>query len=394
MLFRSNVLPAMVFVIGLPAGNAMAFEPTGDPVGDHIMKLFEAAGAKDVSYGGFSRDGNTFELTDIKGLVEEEGEELSLSIARMAVVNGTLPADGRMTADAITASGMSVKSDDFAMTVDALTSSGVRYPALEVITGKSGSFKAQGTYDSANLEKIAFSTKEGVYIPIEKLTATNSDYLGDVPRKANMTLDNLVVSTENLPSGEVSKGMSDLGYESVTVNVNIDWQWNDANGKMSLPEFGVRSESFGDLIIKLETGGWTPELVGELAALDPKDAESAQAMLGKLQGTTVDNISVEFINNSIVDRLLDNQSGKAGMDRADFVDRLAASLDGPLATLRNAAFQQMIKDQVTAFLKDPKTLTLAAAPANPVPIAQIIGMVAIAPQTIPDILGVSVVAGQ
>lgn len=65
-----------------------------------------------------------------------------------------------------------------------------------------------------------------------------------------------------------------------------------------------------------------------------------------------------------------------------------------LSMLNNPEFQAKVAGAATAFLKDPKSLSASAMPGTPVPFAQILGTAMMAPQSLPDILGVTITANQ
>jgi hypothetical protein len=83
-----------------------------------------------------------------------------------------------------------------------------------------------------------------------------------------------------------------------------------------------------------------------------------------------------------------------GATPEQFVEQISGALPFLLSVVGNQSFQDRIATAATAFLKDPKSLTITAAPGNPVSVMQIFGAASTAPQTLPDVLSVDIQANQ
>ncbi|MEM1045995.1 MAG: hypothetical protein AAGL24_07580 [Pseudomonadota bacterium] len=390
----SRLTAVLALSLLLPVSGAVAFEPTGNAIADRFLELTEASGTKDLSYGSVTESSDGVSLQALVGTMTDEDETFTVKIADIRLVNGSINADDALTVGTLDLSGFSLSSKEFAFTAERLVSEDVVFPTLEQVKSNPSAYNSTSAYSSAVLTSAAFATEKGLYLPIDEVRLSNSDFVGNMPKISETRITNVALTTENLPSGDFRKSLTDLGYTAIRFDVAADWRWDDTTGTFEMPQILITGSEVGDMNWRFRLGGFTPELITDLKALNPADEAKAQEVMGKLQATSIEAISVDFTNKSIVDRVLDQQSQKAGVPRSDFVDRTMASLVGPMAALRNQAFQDMIETQLRAFLTNPKNLKLSVAPANPVPIAQIVGMAAIAPQTIPDILGVSIEAGQ
>lgn len=394
MNMTSRLTAVLALSLLLPVSGAVAFEPTGNAVADRFLELTEASGTKDLSYASVTESSDGVSLQALVGTMTDGDETFTVKIADISLVNGSISADDVLSVGELNLSGFSLSSPKFAFTAEKLDSQDVVFPTLEQVRTNPSAYNSTSAYSSAVLTSAAFATENGLYLPIDEVRLSNRDFVGNMPKISETRITNVALTTENLPSGDFRKSLTDLGYTAIRFDVAADWRWDDTTGTFEMPQILITGSEVGDMTWRFRLGGFTPELITELKALNPADEAKAQEVLGKLQATSIEAISVDFTNKSIVDRVLDQQSQKAGVPRSDFVDRTMASLVGPMAALRNQAFQDMIESQLRAFLSDPKNLKLSVAPANPVPIAQIVGMAAIAPQTIPDILGVTIQAGQ
>jgi hypothetical protein len=81
-----------------------------------------------------------------------------------------------------------------------------------------------------------------------------------------------------------------------------------------------------------------------------------------------------------------------GASRDDIVAQLNGALPFMLNAINNPPFQEKVATAAQAFLSDPKSITITANPAQPVPFQEIMGSAMSAPQTLPDALAIDVTA--
>ena len=80
------------------------------------------------------------------------------------------------------------------------------------------------------------------------------------------------------------------------------------------------------------------------------------------------------------------------VNREDIVAQLNGALPFMLNALNNPSFQEKVAKAAQTFLSDPKSITITASPAAPVPFQQIMGSAMTAPQSLPDTLALDVTA--
>lgn len=391
MVARPRITSAFV-VIGtvLLASGASAFEPTGSPLGDHMLKMFEASGTKDLAYGSVSHTPGNVTFVGLTGKMVDQGDEFAMKIGNLKLEGGSLDAEEILSVDTLDLSGFSISSPKISFSADSLTTKGMKFAALATIKNRGAAYRSANVYESSVVTGFAVSTDDGLYLPVSELEVVNSNYLNNIPRQSRMSASNVELSTKNLPSGPFQQSLKDLGYDQIRFDITAESTWNDTTGVIDLPVFIISGSDLADLTVSFKLGGWTADLFSSLTNLDPSNDQQTQELLGKLQSTSINNLTIEVANKSVVDRVLDQQSKKAGVDRSDFVEQTITSLNVPLTFLQNPKFQQMISTQLKAFLSDPKSLQIQAAPANPIPVAQIVGMAMVSPQAIPDMLGVTI----
>ena len=65
----TRIASALVVCAILPVSGALAFEPTGSVVGDHLLKILEASGANGIAYASVSDSGGRVTIRNITGTV-------------------------------------------------------------------------------------------------------------------------------------------------------------------------------------------------------------------------------------------------------------------------------------------------------------------------------------
>ena len=127
-------------------------------------------------------------------------------------------------------------------------------------------------------------------------------------------------------------------------------------------------------------GGYTPDFIKSLQEMQKKMAaqpegadNSAQglAMLGLMQQLTFQTATLRWDDDSLTNRVIDYVAGMQKMKPDDIRNQAKAIVPFMTAQLNNPELSSAITAAVTKFLDDPKSLEITAAPAAPVPFAQI-----------------------
>ena len=101
---------------------------------------------------------------------------------------------------------------------------------------------------------------------------------------------------------------------------------------------------------------------------------------------------MRFEDQSITKKILPMIAAMQGMDEATLVANAGAMVQLGLAELKNPAFTTKVVDAVNAYLKDPRSITIIAKPAQPVTVMQLMPLDPANPGAAIDQLGVSVTA--
>ncbi len=193
-----------------------------------------------------------------------------------------------------------------------------------------------------------------------------------------------------------------LALQHVNGDITMKGAWELAPGTIDMSEFAFDFSNIGKLNLAFKINGYTLPFVKSLqeaaqqAEANQNKEEAQQAfglsMLGLLQQLSFESAQIRFDDASITKRALDYVGSQQGMSGKQMADSLKAMTPIMLAQLNIPELQNAVSAAVNTFLDDPKSLTVDAAPAKPVPFPMIMGAAMGAPNTLPQVLGVKVSA--
>ena len=176
-----------------------------------------------------------------------------------------------------------------------------------------------------------------------------------------------------------------LGLTSLDGNMNLSGSWEVESGTIDIEDYSIDFADVGKLSLAFSMSGYTLDLVKQMQEqarmmqAQPQNEQAQQAaglaMLGLVQ------------QMSLVD------AGKSqGTDGATMAQMVKGMVPILLAQAKLGALQNEVSAAVNTYIDDPKALTIAAAPANPIAFPMIMGAAMGAPETIPSLIGLKVTA--
>lgn len=208
--------------------------------------------------------------------------------------------------------------------------------------------------------------------------------------------------TADLTAGddaEATKTIQEVGYSTLSGEISGSATWTPASGLLELDPFDINLKDAGSLSFTYGISGYTPafieslqQLQQQMAANPDNQQASGMAVMGLISQLYLNAADITFVDDSLTGKLLDYYAEKNGQTREQLIEGLIGMLPMFLSYLQNPDFQKDVTDAVTAYLNDPKSLSISIDPANPVPATQLIGAAMGAPQTLPSVLSLTVSA--
>lgn len=342
---------------------------------------------------------------------EASGDTVVLHNATVKVPSGALPigdmsfsgvksTNGGYTADKLTVPDINITKDGHALSVAGIEFDGLDIPAPTPGKEDIGFVR----YKQMNIGPVNFSGPQGRLAAIGKINSQlQLEGNGKVYDSAT-SVTGITLYLDHAADPKAQKLNDTLGYHTVTGRVDVKGSWDTASGKLDIAQDSLQFDNVGKLNFTGEVDGYTPAFVKSLTQLtaklraNPDDKKAQQAygiaMLGLMQQLSLGGVSLGFTDDSLTRRVINYMAKQQQVSPAQIVQAAKAMLPLSLAKLNNPQFEQQITDAVGAFLDNPKNIEIKVAPANPVPVPMIMGAAMAAPQTLPDVLNITVTANQ
>ena len=349
-----------------------------------------------VTSSNVAVDGSTVTLEGAE--LKATGSEAPLKLGTVTMEGVEEAEDGGYTIETVSFEDINVTEPDTTVSAKDISVSGVSIPGKVV----PGTLDSLMMYESATTGPVSVTAKGKEVFSMSGVEANLSRMDDDAGLEFDATLSDLKADLSTVEDPKTKDALDTLGIHSLEGEVTMSGSWELASGKLAVDEYAFDFKDIGRLNLSLTFSGYTLDFLKNMQEAlktaeanpnkDEANAAMGMAMMGLVQQLTFNNASITFEDASITKKLLDY----AGKEQGVTGDQLAQSLKGmvPLmiAQLNMPDLQNQISAAVNTYLDDPKSLKISAEPKEPVPFPMIMGAAMGAPQTIPQVLGVSVTA--
>lgn len=255
-----------------------------------------------------------------------------------------------------------------------------------------------GLFESAEAGAMTVSDAEGTIFSMEGATTSTDGYTPGGTMNFDLDIDGLVADMTRLPEAEARQTMAALGYEELRGDITSSGSWDTGSGRLVLDEMVYSVDDAAALDLSFDIGGYTSELVGAMQQMQAQMSQQGNAeamnmaMLGLMQQIEINEVAVELTDDSLTNRVLDFVGQQQGMNRQSVIAMAKGVLPVGLAQLQNPAFAAEATAALGAFLDDPQSLRVSAEPTGSVPVAQLMAAAMSSPQSLIEILAVSISA--
>lgn len=369
--------------------------------GQDLLKKINAAfatGGTAITAESVEVSGSDVVLKGVKLGVEGETTEKPLGLAELTLQGVTEEDGGAYFIDRVEFPEVNVTEEKSSFKVQDLYLAGVYVP---------GDANAQGIdslmfYEEAHSGPIDVTVDgKSVFSMAEAVgTMGLSDDETTITFEGNVTGVKADLSTVEDPKAKES--IEALGLTTLDGNMSMSGSWEVESGTIDIEDYAIDFANVGKLSMAFSMSGYTLDLVKQMQEqarmmqAQPQNEQAQQAaglaMLGLVQQLSLVNAQIRFEDAGITKRGLDYAGKSQGTDGAQMAQMVKGMVPILLAQAKLGALQNEVSAAVNAYLDDPKALTIAAAPANPVAFPMIMGAAMGAPETIPGLIGLKVTA--
>jgi hypothetical protein len=222
-------------------------------------------------------------------------------------------------------------------------------------------------------------------VAISSLTVALADVKDGVPHDMKLNVDGVALPPALFADPKAKATLDQLGYTNGFVGaMAVDGTYVSASDTLTLKTLSFSADNVGKLTFGSTVSGLP---LSKLANSEKASELMATAM--------VNAATIRFDNAGVVERLLDMQAKATGVDRKTFVASTSAAMPFLLTQVFSSPdFRNKFAAAASAFLNEPKSFILTAAPASPVPVMQIIGAATSKPDSLADVLTLDVQANK
>ena len=375
------------------AGSSSAFAVDGQAFADRLKTVMSEQNTT-LSYSGVATDDDDVTVKGVQLTPKAEGAQpVALGDLRFETVTGSTPDGWRV-------GRLQVADVDRTEDGTRVTLSGVQVEGIQIkgTNDKSASLSPlyfeRAQMNGATMErdgKTLASVENG---RIENLQAGNGGY------RSNFGVGRFLFDATATAEGNETPPLVALGYPQLTGDLTGSGAWDPQTGALSLDPLQLEVDNAGALSFSYTITGYTPSFIQSLAQLSKQMQASPQAsdgagmaVIGLISQLYLRSAELSFTDRSLTNKLLDYYAKQNNTTRPQLVDQLLGGLPLALAYLQNPTFQAQVTDAVRSFLQNPRSIAISIAPQSPVPATQILGAAMGAPQTLPQILNMSVRSG-
>ncbi|MEM7694404.1 MAG: hypothetical protein AAF318_08130 [Pseudomonadota bacterium] len=351
-------------------------EPTPQEVIPLILDVYAAYGIgryafSDISFAGEGVSGSLAEFA-IDGFNANGLERFGITGFDMSTPDGT----GSLGSFAIT--GITFPEREAAMNATMASMLGAPF-SLDMLAA----FPTVGGLSIEGLNVDSEDASSGGPLALGRFAVELGGYISAFPTQLSIALEGLNMPAELLDDPQATAIVSALGANPIQADGAVNLAWSEATGDVTLTK-DVSVRSVGALTARAALAG-IPRFIFE----NPARAQEALAT------AAIGGVEVKFNDEGVTPFLLGMMAQQSGVDANQLAAGLAQQVAFQVSALTgDQNLGQTLSNTLTTYLGDPQSLTIAADPGAPVPVAQILGAAMTAPAQIFSILNLTVVANQ
>lgn len=390
MRLQSFGFIALAAAFGLPGG-AQAVEP--DQLGARIKTLFAAQGV-DIAWATATADGSSVVFNGVTAATG--GESIPIGVITLADVSEE--DDGDYLVGTLDMPSYAYSSEGIDFSVTGVEVTGLLLPSATTTDPLAGN----GIFETLDVAKVSASKDGKTAFELQGLTYEIER--GDDGQSLTFTGAAERFSADMAAAGDPqSLAMATaLGLANPTGSFETSGSFSQADGTATVDQLDFTIDNAGTLGLTLDLSGYTPQLLKAMQELqknqatmtDEQKAAQGLAYLGLMQQLNFNSASIRYDDNQLAERALNLAGGMQNMKRADFSSMARMLIPSMLGEYVSPEFAAKVTEEVVKFVDAPKSLEIRAAPANPVPFAMIGAGAVMAPKSLPDTLGLTVVANE
>jgi hypothetical protein len=276
----------------------------------------------------------------------------------------------------LTTSPFSKSEAGVSVDVSAFVINGLKIPAESA----TDSVSSMTMYEKARLASLTIKVADKTAFALQGLGFEVAPPEGGKPMQFTGAADKFSVDLTLVEDPSYKFFIDALGYQNLDGFFEMAGSWQPADGRWSLSQYDISIENAGTLGLKLDFGGFTPEVVKAIREITTKQDEASaeadnsgneMAMFGLMQQMTFNSATFRFDDDTLTSRAIDVVAKQQGRKPSDIVNFAKASLPFAMMQMNTPELTAEISTAINAYLDDPQSIEISATPPAPVPFAMI-----------------------
>jgi hypothetical protein len=396
--FRKLAYSAIL--LAFPFNSAFAQEASA--IAERI-KASAAAQGTVLEWTGVTGDASSMVLEGVT--VKAANMDDALAIGNVTL-SGIVEQSGGYRVETTTTSPISTTSEEITFDLSEIVVKGWTIPA----ENSTDPFTALSLYEGVEMASASFKMADKTVFSLTGLSASISppadgkliDFAGGI---ASFSGD-----LSGVTDPQTKAIVDAFGYQTINGSYQTTGTWNLADGRMNITRNDFIVENAGTFGFKFDVGGYTLDFIKQMQEVQKKmaaqpagetNSAAEMEMLGLMQQLSLNGATIRFDDASLTGKILDFVAQQQGLKREDVVNLAKAGLPLALMQVQLPDLAAAISPAVNAYLDDPRSIEIKAAPPAPVPFTLIGGAAMANPndpgaaaKAIWSMLGVTVTANQ
>lgn len=353
---------------------AQTIDPTA--IADEVVNAI-AGDTRVATYESAVLDGDRVTITGLS--ISDEADQTVGEVSEIVVVNPQLRDEVGFIAEEITLIDGNLVVDAVALVWESVTLMDVVVPPEADLAAEAG---PEIPLAGGVVRGLILNLSQTGDVAMAGLTIELGEVVEGVPYSVFITIDDVEVPMD-LADSQPFSIVREMGFASLIMDLTISGTFDSENDTLLADSVDVAIQDFGHLDI---SGVFSGLPLGMLQ--EPGGVEEV------LAAAKVESLEARFENGGAMDAFLRVQAELTGVAPEDVAVGLAFVVQAYLQTFDDPDLLRQVGPAVTAFLRDPRTISLVAAPGEPVPLMEIVGLVLSAPTALPSLLELVVTANE
>jgi len=236
-------------------------------------------------------------------------------------------------------------------------------------------------FGKIEIADLFVDTKKKPEISLGLFRILQSNFIGAIPTDIKIDTEKLKLPVVYIEDSMAQAMLQSLGYEVLKITSKIALKWDEASQELTLKNADVTLEDGARVTLQAGVAGVPRSVI-----------ENPQTIMKAMPTLAFRNVNFLIKDAVVVTGLIDYFAKMQNMPPEQLRAMIVQIVESQAGPLAGTPFVAELKTALSAFLENPKRLSLDLDPPAPVPFTQLLGTVSTTPDQMPTLLGANVSA--